>query len=38
MYHVPSDDSIKKCLITKNTVLGKEEPIYNSTAKETQSA
>ena len=30
MYHVPSDDSIKTCLITKDTVEGKEKPIYNS--------
>ena len=27
MYHVPSNDTIKTCLITKNTVIGKEEPI-----------
>ena len=38
MYHVPSNDTIKTCLITKNTVLGKEEPIYNSDAVTTQSA
>jgi len=38
MYHVPSNDTIKTCLITKNTVLGKEEPIYNSDALTTQSA
>ena len=38
MYHVPSDDSIKTCLITKDTVLGKEKPIYNSDAIGTQSA
>ena len=38
MYHVPSNDTIKTCLITKNTVLGKEEPIYNSEAITTQSA
>ena len=38
MYHVPSNDTIKTCLITKNTVLGKEEPIYNSDAITTQSA
>ena len=30
MYHVPSDDSIKTCLITKDAVEGKEKPIYNS--------
>ncbi len=29
MYHVPSDDSIKTCLITKETVSGEGEPIYN---------
>ncbi len=38
MYHVPSNDTIKTCLITKNTVLGKEKPIYNSDALTTQSA
>ena len=38
MYHVPSNDTIKSCLITKNTVLGTEEPIYNSDAITTQSA
>ena len=38
MYHVPSDDTIKSCLITKKTVLGTEEPIYNSDAITTQSA
>ncbi len=34
MYHVPSDDSIKTCLITKETVEGKEKPIYNSNKSE----
>ena len=29
MYHVPSDESIKTCLITKDVVEGKREPIYN---------
>ena len=38
MYHVPSDDSIKSCLITKEAVLGNEKPIYNTNAIETQSA
>ena len=38
MYHVPSNDTIKTCLITKGAVLGKEEPIYNSDAVTTQSA
>ena len=38
MYHVPSNDKIKSCLITKNTVLGVEEPVYNAKAKTTQSA
>ena len=38
MYHVPSDDTIKSCLITKETVLGNEKPIYNTNAIETQSA
>ena len=38
MYHVPSNDTIKTCLITKNTVLGKEKPIYNSDALTSQSA
>ena len=30
MYHVPSDDSIKSCLITKEAVTGGADPIYNS--------
>ena len=38
MYHVPSNETIKTCLITKDTVLGKAEPIYNSDAISTQSA
>ena len=38
MYHVPSDETIKSCLITKETVLGKSEPIYNSKKVKTQSA
>ena len=38
MYHVPSNDTIKTCLITKNTVLGKEEAVYNADLKSTQSA
>ena len=38
MYHVPSNDTIKTCLITKNTVLGKDKPIYNQDAITTQSA
>ena len=38
MYHVPSDESIKTCLITKDAVLGKEKPVYNSNAVATQSA
>ncbi len=38
MYHVPSNETIKTCLITKNAVLGQEEPIYNSDAVVTQSA
>ena len=38
MYHVPSDESIKTCLITKDAVLGKEKPVYNSDAVATQSA
>ena len=29
MYHVPSDETIKTCLITKDVVMGKEGPIYN---------
>lgn len=32
MYHVPSDESIKTCLITKEAVNGTGEPIYNSEA------
>ena len=38
MYHVPSDESIKTCLITKDAVLGNEKPVYNSDAITTQSA
>ena len=38
MYHVPSDESIKTCLITKDVVLGNEKPVYNSNEIETQSA
>lgn len=38
MYHVPSDDTIKSCLITKNAVIGTEKPIYNSDAIKAQSA
>ena len=38
MYHVPSDESIKTCLITKDAVLGNEKPVYNSNEIETQSA
>ena len=30
MYHVPADDSIKTCLITKEAVSGEEAPIYNA--------
>lgn len=30
MYHVPSDDRIKTCLITKEAVSGEGEPIYNA--------
>jgi len=33
MYHVPSDESIKTCLITKEAVNG-EKPIYNSNLSE----
>ncbi len=38
MYHVPSDDTIKSCLITKEAVLGNEKPLYNSNTMATQSA
>ncbi|MBQ2986111.1 MAG: ATP-dependent Clp protease ATP-binding subunit ClpX [Tyzzerella sp.] len=38
MYHVPSDETIKTCLITKDVVLCKEKPVYNSNAVATQSA
>ncbi len=38
MYHAPSDDTIKTCLITKEVVKGKTDPIYNSKAITTQSA
>ncbi len=38
MYHVPSDETIKSCLITKDAVLGNEKPVYNSDAIATQSA
>ena len=30
MYHVPSDSSIKTCLITKECVKGESEPVYNA--------
>ena len=30
MYHVPSDSSIKTCLITKECVKGEAEPVYNA--------
>ena len=29
MYHVPSDSSIKSCLITKECVKGESDPVYN---------
>ena len=32
MYHVPSEESIKTCLITKDVVEGKKQPIYNGEA------
>jgi len=38
MYHVPSDDTIKSCLITKEVVKGERGPVYNSKAITTQSA
>ena len=38
MYHVPSDESIKSCLITKDVVDGKAHPIYNEDIENTQSA
>ncbi len=38
MYHVPSNSAIRTCLITKDAVLGKQGPVYNSGATETQSA
>lgn len=38
MYHVPSDDTIKSCLITKEAVKGETGPVYNSKAITTQSA
>lgn len=38
MYHVPSDNTVKSCLITKEVVKGETEPIYNSKAITTQSA
>lgn len=38
MYHVPSDDTIKSCLVTKEVVKGEMNPIYNSKAITTQSA
>ena len=38
MYHAPSDNTIKSCLITKEVVKGEKEPIYNSEAITTQSA
>ncbi len=38
MYHVPSDNTIKSCLITKEAVKGETGPIYNAKAITTQSA
>ena len=38
MYHVPSDSTIKSCLITKEVVIGDAKPIYNAKANTTQSA
>jgi len=39
MYHVPSNNAIRTCLITKDTVLGKKGPVYNGPGlAETQSA
>lgn len=38
MYHVPSDESIKTCLITKEAVEGTAKPVYNGNVIETQSA
>ena len=38
MYHVPSDNTIKSCLITKEAVKGEAGPVYNSKAITTQSA
>ena len=38
MYHVPSDNTIKSCLITKEVVKGEIGPVYNSKAITTQSA
>ena len=38
MYHAPSDNTIKSCLITKEVVKGETGPIYNSDAITTQSA
>lgn len=38
MYHVPSNSTIKTCRITKETVEGGVEPVYNSDAIITQGA
>lgn len=38
MYHVPSDNTIKSCLITKEAVKGEAGPVYNSKTITTQSA
>ena len=38
MYHVPSDNTVKSCLITKEVVKGETDPVYNSKAITTQSA
>ena len=38
MYHVPSDNTIKSCLITKEAVKGETGPVYNSKTITTQSA
>ena len=38
MYHVPSNDRIKTCRITKEAVEGTGEPVYNSEALTSESA
>ena len=38
MYHVPSNDRIKTCRITKEAVEGTADPVYNSETLTSESA